>query len=154
MLFSGTYSFPPLDIRLSSLHTTHGLIYLSQTVFLILRRQYMQSYTCPNCGAPVKMDDHGAFLECPYCGSQFKPDDSSSDESSSRQTDSDDDNKELRTYAEIVNRHIPEFSVTEFIDRAKHILERTLDFLGDYGMYIQVGVVLLFVALAIASFFL
>lgn len=114
----------------------------------------MQSYTCPNCGAPVKMDDHGAFLECPYCGSQFKPDDSSSDESSSRQTDSDDDNKELRTYAEIVNRHIPEFSVTEFIDRAKHILERTLDFLGDHGMYIQVGVVLLFVALAIASFFL
>lgn len=114
----------------------------------------MQSYTCPNCGAPVKMDDHGAFLECPYCGSQFKPDDSLSDEPSSRQTDSDDDNEELRTYAEIVNRHIPEFSVTEFIDRAKHILERTLDFLGDHGMYIQVGVVLLFVALAIVSFFL
>jgi uncharacterized Zn finger protein (UPF0148 family) len=114
----------------------------------------MQSYTCPNCGAPVKMDDHGAFLECPYCGSQFKPDDSSSDEPSSRQTDSDDDNEELRTYTEIVNRHIPEFSVTEFIDRAKHILERTLDFLGDHGMYIQVGVVLLFVALAIVSFFL
>lgn len=42
----------------------------------------MQSYTCPNCGAPVKMDDHGAFLECPYCGSQFKPDDSLSDEPS------------------------------------------------------------------------
>lgn len=114
----------------------------------------MQSYTCPNCGAPIKMDDHGAFLECPYCGSQFKPDDSLSDEPSSRQTDSDDDNEELHTYAEIVNRHIPEFSVTEFIDRAKHILERTLDFLGDHGMYIQVGVVLLFVALAIVSFFL
>lgn len=114
----------------------------------------MQSYTCPNCGAPVKMDDHGAFLECPYCGSQFKPDDSSSDEPSSRQTDSDDDNEELRTYAEIVHHHIPEFSVTEFIDRAKHILEKTLDFLGDHGMYIQVGVVLLFVALAIVSFFL
>ena len=107
----------------------------------------MQSYPCPNCGAPVKMDDHGAFLECPYCGSQFKPDDSLSDEPSSHQTDSDDDNEELRTYAEIVNRHIPEFSVTEFIDRAK-------DFLGDHGMYIQVGVVLLFVALAIVSFFL
>lgn len=88
----------------------------------------MQSYTCPNCGAPVKMDDHGAFLECPYCGSQFKPDDSLSDEPSSRQTDSDDDNEELRTYAEIVNRHIPEFSVTEFIDRAKHILEKLLIF--------------------------
>ena len=114
----------------------------------------MQSCACPNCGAPVKMDDHGAFLECPYCGSQFKPDDSLSDEPSSRQTDSDDDNEELRTYAEIVNRHIPDFSVIEFIDRAKHILERTLDFLGDHGMYIQVGVVLLFVALAIVSFFL
>ena len=44
----------------------------------------MQSYTCPNCGAPVKMDDHGAFLECPYCGSQFKPDDSLSDDFAKR----------------------------------------------------------------------
>lgn len=113
----------------------------------------MQSYTCPNCGAPVKMDDHGAFLECPYCGSQFKPDDSLSDEPSNHSMASDDD-EELRTYAKIVDRYVSKITVVDFVDRIKHILESTLDFLGDHGMYIQVGVVLFFVALAVVGFFL
>ena len=119
----------------------------------------MQSYTCPNCGAPVKMDDRGTFLECPYCGSQFKTDNTEAaypeDASVDSITDSEnsDDDEELRSYAEIVNRCIPEFTVKDFIDGCKHYLELALDFLGDHGMYIQVGVVLFFVIIVIISFF-
>ena len=122
----------------------------------------MQSYTCPNCGTPVKMDDHGAFLECPYCGSQFKPDDiqpAPSEETFSAHVPDptvpdEDDDEELRAYAEIVNCRVPEFTVNDFIDGCKHCLELTLDFLGNHGMYIQVGVVLFFVIVVIISFFL
>lgn len=85
----------------------------------------MQSYTCPNCGAPVKMDEYGAFLECPYCGSQFKPEPTATEFSDHANVDDQEnpDKIEIRTYEEIVDSYLPEFTVIRFIQKAlKHPL--------------------------------
>lgn len=116
----------------------------------------MRACKCPNCGAPVKMDDYGEFWECPYCGSQFIPEplqaDASLQGNISESTETDFDDTQI--YFEIVNRHLSEFTVSRFIEKFTGLFSGIINALADHGMLIQIGIVSAFILFAIVGFFM